>query len=130
MVPAHQLRELPNSKSTQPRSETFWVTLYYHCQDLICVHAQRNLVQGSPSAWEGNMLTPKLMLHFAVSLSCDPGQQRNLEFDVNKFLSQSRWATLYINRMREASLNPETSGKANKALVMICVKTRREGKVT
>ena len=89
--------------STQPRSETFWVTLYYHCQDLICVHAQHNLVQGSPSAWEGNMLTPKLMLHFAVSLSCDPGQQRNLEFDVNKFLSQSRWATLYINRMREAS---------------------------
>ena len=28
MVPAHQPGELPNSKSTQPRSETFWVTLY------------------------------------------------------------------------------------------------------
>ena len=68
------------------------------------------------------MVTPKLMLHFAVSLSCDPGQQRNLEFDVPEQMG--------INRMREASLNPETSGKANKALVMICVKTRREGKVT
>ena len=28
MVPAHQPRELSNSKSTQPNSETLWVTLY------------------------------------------------------------------------------------------------------
>ena len=42
------------------------------------------------------MLTPNLKLRLAVSLSSDPGQRRNFEVDVNIFLSQSRWATLYI----------------------------------
>ena len=41
------------------------------------------------------MLTPNLKLRLAVSLPPDPGHQRNLKFDVNIFLSRSRWATLY-----------------------------------
>ena len=47
--------------------------------------------------WERIMLTQKLKLRLAVSLSCGLGQQRNLEFDVKVFLSRSRWATLYIS---------------------------------
>ena len=45
--------------------------------------------------WERNMLTQNLKLRLGVSLFSDPGHPRNLEFDVNIFLSQSRWATLY-----------------------------------
>ena len=45
---------------------------------------------------ERNMMTPNLKLGLAVSLSPDPGHKRNLKFDVNIFLSQSRWATLYF----------------------------------
>ena len=44
---------------------------------------------------ERNMLTHNLTLRLAASLSSDPGHKRNFEFDVYKFLSQSRWATLY-----------------------------------
>ena len=39
-------------------------------------------------------LLPNLKLRLVVSLSSDLGHQRNLEFDVNIFLSRSRWATL------------------------------------
>ena len=45
--------------------------------------------------WGKNMLTPMLKLCLVVSLSCDPGQQQIFEFDVNIFLSRSRWATRY-----------------------------------
>ena len=37
MVAAHRPGELPKSKLTQPRSETFWVTLYY-MNSKFCYH--------------------------------------------------------------------------------------------
>ena len=43
---------------------------------------------------ERDMLTPNLKLRSAVNSSYDPCQRRNFEFDVNIFLSRSRWATL------------------------------------
>ena len=44
---------------------------------------------------ERDMLTPNLKLRSALNLSFDLGWWRNFEFDVNIFLSRSRWATLY-----------------------------------
>ena len=45
---------------------------------------------------ERNMSIPNSKLHLAASFSCDLGQQRNIEFEVNIFLCRSRLAILYF----------------------------------
>ena len=58
------------------------------------VWVYRGIYRVAHLLWERDMLTPNLKLRLVVNLSCDPGQWRNFEFDVNINLSQSRWATL------------------------------------
>ena len=58
------------------------------------IHLRLTFYRAAHLLGERNMLTPNLKLRLAVSFPSYPGHQRNFEFDVNIFLSRSRWATL------------------------------------
>ena len=79
-VPCHSLSDVVSATFIQRRAS----------------HQTRHIdrVQGAHLLWKRNMFTQNFKLHLAVSLSCDPGW--NLEFDVNIYHCQSRWATLYV----------------------------------
>ena len=66
-----------------------WVQILY--LQMVCFHITWS-VQGGPSASGKDYVDTK----FEVAFSCKFFPWRNFEFDVNIFLSQSRWATLYM----------------------------------